>query len=52
MTKQDIIEVSGLLQVCAGLKSGDEAAIHAMHDLFDADDTDAVLLIEQGFCFA
>ena len=37
VTKQDIIEASGLLQVCAGLKSGAEAAIHAMHGIFDAE---------------
>ena len=30
VTKQDIIEASGLIQVCVGLKSGPEAAIHAM----------------------
>ena len=42
VTKQDIIEASGPLQVCAGLKSGAEAAIYAMHGIFDADDADAV----------
>ena len=46
VTKQDIIEASGPLQVCAGLKSGAEAAIYAMHGIFDADDADAVLLID------
>ena len=33
-------------QLCAGQKSGSEAAIHAMHAVFEADDTDAVLLID------
>lgn len=51
VAKQDIIEASGSLQVCAGLKSGAEAGIHAMHDLFDADDTDAVLLIGASNAF-
>ena len=32
LTKQDIIEASCSLQVCAGSKSGSEAAIHAMHN--------------------
>ena len=45
-TKQDIIEASGSLQVCAGLKSGAEAVIHALHNTFDADDTNAVLLTD------
>ena len=51
VTKRDIIEASGSLQVCAGLKSGAEAAIHAMHGVFDADDTDAVLLIDASNAF-
>ena len=34
VTKQDVIEASGSLQVCAGLKSGSEAAVHAMHSIF------------------
>ena len=46
MTKQDIIEASGSLQVCAGYKSGSEAAIHAMHNILEADNTDALLLID------
>ena len=46
MTKQDIIEASGSLQVCAGYKSGSEAAIHAMHNILEADNTDAVSLID------
>ena len=44
--KQDVIDASGSLQVCAGLKCGSEAAIHAMRKMFEADDNDAVLLID------
>lgn len=51
VTKQDIIEASGPLQVRAGLKSGAEAAIYAMHGIFDADDADAVLLIDASNAF-
>ena len=51
VTRQDIIEASGPLQVCAGLKSGAEAAIYAMHGIFDADDADAVLLIDASNTF-
>ena len=51
VTKQDIIEATGSLQVCAGQKSGSEAAIHAMHNIFEADNTDAVLLIDASITF-
>ena len=46
VTKPDVIDASGSLQVCAGHKSGSEAAIHAMRNIFKADETDAVLLID------
>ena len=32
--KPDVIDASGSLQVCAGHKSGSEAAIHAMRNIF------------------
>ena len=51
VTKQDIIEASGSLQVCAGQKSGSEAPIHALHNIFEADNTDAVLLIDASNAF-
>ena len=35
VTKPDVIDASGSLQVCAGHKSGSEAAIHAMRELFE-----------------
>ena len=34
VTKQDILELSGLLQVCIEHKSGSEAAVHTMNSLF------------------
>ena len=46
IAKRDVVEGSGSLQLCTGQKSGSEAAIHAMHRIFEADDTDAVLLID------
>ena len=46
MTKSRVIDASYSLQVCAGHKSGGEAAIHAMRDTFVVDETDAVLLID------
>jgi len=49
--KGDVIEASGCLQVCAGHPCGGEAAIHAMRTIFEADDTDAVLLIDATNAF-
>ena len=51
VTKPDVIDASGSLQVCAGHKSGSEAAIHAMRDIFHADETDALLLIDASNAF-
>ena len=35
VVKPDVIDASGSLQVCAGLKTGAEAAIHSMHRAFE-----------------
>ena len=51
VTKSDVIDASGSLQVCAGHKSGNEAAIHKMRSIFNADETDAVLLIDASNAF-
>ena len=50
MLKQDVIDASGSIQVCARLKCGSEAEIHAMHKL-GADDNDTVLLIDASNAF-
>ena len=42
--KQDVIDACGATQVCAGHKSGSEAAIHAIHNIFESDETDAAFL--------
>ena len=46
IVKKDFVEASGSLQLCAGRKSGSEAAIHVMHTIFEADESDGVLLID------
>ena len=51
VAKGDVVEASGSLQLCAGQKAGSEAAIHAMHTVFEADDTDAALLIDASNAF-
>ena len=51
VAKQDVINASGAMQVCAGQKSGGEAAIHAMRNIFEADETDATLLVDASNAF-
>lgn len=51
IAKEDVVEVSGSLQLCAGQRAGSEAAIHAMHTIFEADETDGVLLIDASNAF-
>ena len=51
VVKQDILESSGSLQVCAGHKSGSEAAVHAINSLFQHEETDAVLLVDASNAF-
>jgi len=49
--KQDVIDARGATQVCAGHKSGSEAATHAMHNIFESDETDAALLTDASNAF-
>ena len=51
VAEQDVINASGAMQVCAGQKSGGEAAIHAMRNIFEADETDAALLVDVSNAF-
>ena len=49
--RKDIIEDAGPLQTCAGLKAGIEASIHAMREIFEDDETEAVLLVDAENAF-
>ena len=51
VTKSDIIDAYGSLELCTGHKSGSEAVVHAMRTIFDAHETDAVLLIDASNAF-
>ena len=51
VAKQDVINASWAMQVCSGQKSGREAAIHAMRNIFEADETDAALLVDASNAF-
>ena len=46
-----VVKASSSLQLCAGQKSRSEATIHAMHTIFESDDTDAILLINASNAF-
>ena len=47
----DIQESTGSLQLCADQQAGCEAAVHAMHQLFNDNDSQAVLLVDATNAF-
>ena len=49
--KPEIMESAGSLQLCAGQRAGCEAAAHAMGDIFQEENTDAVLFIDASNAF-
>ena len=49
--KPDILDSAGSLQLCAGHKSGCEAAVHAMRDLYEEEENDALLLVDASNAF-
>ena len=51
IAKKVIQQAAYFLQVCVGQNAGAEAAIHAMCDLFQEDETEAVLLIDADNAF-
>ena len=48
---EDIQDSAGPLQVCAGHISGCEAAVHAMHRVYESRETEAVLLVDASNAF-
>ena len=51
VVKGDIQETVGSVQVCAGQAGGCEAAIHGMRNVFEDEETDAILLIDAANAF-
>ena len=51
VTKDDLQEAAGSLQLCAGQVAGIEAAIHAMRDSFHDEGVEAVLLVDASNAF-
>lgn len=48
---KDVQKAAGSMQLCAGQSAGVEAAIHAMRNIFAADETDGVLLVDADNAF-
>ena len=51
LSKADIIEAAGPLQVSAGQEGGCEAAVHAMRDIYDDDGTQSVVFDDASNAF-
>lgn len=51
LVKPEAMEAAGPLQVAAGIKSGSEAAVHAMRELFDDDESEALILVDAKNAF-
>ena len=49
--REDVITSVGSLQVCAGHEAGCEAAVHAMHEIFEEENMEAVLLVDASNAF-
>ena len=51
VTKEEVQEAVGALQLCAGHPTGVEAAIHAMRNFFNNEKSDGILLIDADNAF-
>ena len=51
VTRQDVQDVAGSIQLCAGQISGIEAAVHATQDIFQNDATEAIILVDASNAF-
>ena len=51
LLKYDISSAAGPLQACAGHRGGVEAAVHAMKEVFDDPNTEAVILVDATNAF-
>ncbi len=49
--KDDITSAAGPLQTCTGIRSGIEAAIHVMREVFEDEETEAVLMVDAENAF-
>ena len=50
-TKEDVCTSTSALQMCAGKPAGSEAAVHAMKNMFEEEDTHGVILVDAANAF-
>ena len=46
IAKKDLKDAAGSLQVCMGQEAGSESTIHTIYDVYQQDETEAVLLVD------
>jgi len=51
VVKQDVMDATGCLQLCAGQCAGCEAAAHAMRETFEDEGTKGILLVDASNAF-
>ena len=51
VTRDDIRDAVGNLQVCVGQQAGCEAAIHAMREIYEEPECEAVLMVDASNSF-
>ena len=49
--KPDLQESAGELQMCVGQEGGCEAGVHAMHDLYQEEDTHGIIQVDANNAF-
>ena len=50
MLKQDVIDVTGSRQLCAGQKSECELIVHCVRELYDNDETEVSFVLMPLMC--
>ena len=51
VVREDIQEAAGPLQTCAGYEAGCEAAVHALNQMMESEETEALLLVDATNAF-
>jgi hypothetical protein len=51
LVKAEAMTAAGPLQVAAGVKSGSEAAVHAMRQVYEDEETEALILVDATNAF-
>lgn len=49
--KEDLTKTASPLQLCPGQEAGSEATIHSMHSVFEANETEAIVLVDAENAF-